>query len=202
MTGPTPILATHKAVFKYTVGALQHKAQMYCNAIASLDPSGYDLVGRPGSTNVGFSTVVDPFYTAIAPFFTLADVTFDQAELWQRVGSTYVFVDAETTAVTPTLGGFFQPATGFDVVGKVTSNSTEHFYIYEGPFGIAAKITSYGGASANVKALINYLFNVAGGGFAYDAYSWRVSRGGFYAHRWLAGVIDTNEKLRRMRGIK
>lgn len=202
MTGPTPIFATHKMVFKYTVAGMQHKAQMYCDAVASADPMGYDLVGRPAVGNVGVSTVIDPFFTAVANLFTLADTTFDVAELWKRVGTTYVFLASAVPTVSPALGGFYQPATGFDVVGKASSNSTFHFYVYEGPFGIATKITSYAGASANVKLLINYLFNAAGTATAVMAWNWRVSRGGFFAGRWLAGVIDTNEKLRRMRGIK
>lgn len=202
MTGPTPIVATHKAIFRYTAGGLQHKAQMYCDAAPSADPSGYELAGRPLLGNPGFSTVVDPFFTAIANFFTLADCTFDAGELWERVGTSYHYLTTWVPTVSPALGGFVQFATGFDVVGKDVHNENIHFYIYEGPFGIATKITNYAGATTNVKNLIDYLFNVGGGAVLTDAWNWRQSRGDVPAKRWLAGVIDTNEKLRRVRRIK
>jgi hypothetical protein len=200
--GPTPITATHLAVAHYTVGALAHKIQMYCDAVGSTDPSGFDLIGRASLGNVGFSTLADPLFTVLAPFFTAVDVVFQDLQLFVRVGTTYIPLYTQATTVTPSLGGFFQPATGFDVVGKDKNNRNFHFYIYEGPFGIATKIVSYAGASANVKGLIDYLFHVGNTAVATDAYNWRRSRGDKESDRWLAGVIDTNEKLRRLRGIK
>ena len=198
---PTPVSAPNLLVARYTVAGFNHKAQMYCEAIPSADPSGYDLIGRPALGNVGFSTLADPFFTVIAPFYTLVDCTFNSIELWERIGGSYVFQASQVTAVTPTLGGFYQPAAGFDVVGKSQDQRNLHFYIYEGPFGITGKITNYAGASANVKGLIDYHFNTQGAAVATDAWNWRLSRGHWRPDRWLAGVIDSNQKLRRMRRI-
>jgi hypothetical protein len=199
---PVPITAPNLLVARYTVAGESHKAQMYCEAIVSGDPTGYDLIGRLSLGNVGLSTVADPFFTAIANLFTAADCSFQGVELWERVGGSYVFQAAQVTTVTPALGGYYQPASGFDVCGKAEDNSNFHFYIYEGPFGVSTKIRSYAAASANVKTLIDYLFNVGSAPAATDAWNWRLSRGHWRPSRWLSGVIDSNEKLRRMRGIK
>lgn len=201
MPGPTPITATHKVIWHYTVDNLAHKQQMYCEAIPSADPSGFSLAVQSG-TPQGFSTVVDPYFTLLAPFFEAAVTGFSSAELWVRVGTIYSFLVSVTTTVAPSGTAAYNKAMGFDIVGKDADNKNLHAYIYEGAFGFSDKWVSLAGQPAGVVSLVNALLNATSTPAATAPWFWRQSRGGIYGKRWLAGVIDTNEKLRRIRGIK
>jgi hypothetical protein len=202
MSGPTTITATHRVTFFYTVAALQHKSQHYCHAVASGDSSGFDIDVRAGFSNVGFSLLPDEFFTMIAPFYKSTDTTFDKGILEERTGTTYVFKAQVNATVTPSGSAVAEPANGFCISGKSDDNRNFPKYIYEGAFGTVQKVSNIAGLSGASQELVNYFFNVLADAINKDAWAWEVSRANNLPLRWLAAVIDTNEKLRRIRHLK
>lgn len=199
---PTPLLATFRLIFRYTVAAVVHKAQFYLPTVPSLDISGYNTNPRGGFAGVGVSTLGNAFFTIIAPFYRPADTSFDSWELLERVGSVWAFRSAGAITVVPTGTIAYQPANQYCIAGKDTGNKNLPRYVYEGAFGTALKITSVGGLVSVARAMVNYHFDPDHGAINTDAFAWSYSRGLQYANRWLSSVVDTNEKLRRVRRIK
>lgn len=199
---PTPITADYKLQMVYSVDSLQHKQQNYCDVVASADPSGWDLVHAFGGTNVGLQTAVDLFFTRIAPFYNTAWSSFDGWVLLGRTGTEFEYVDSGVTTVAPSGSNAMEKANGVCISGKDYHRENMPFYLYEGAFGSANKYTAVGALGASARALVNYVFNPDGTAAAAAAYYWRISRGKFPTKRWLAWITDTNEKLRRVRGIK
>lgn len=199
--GPTPILATHRLSFKYTVLGFQHKQRNYCSAIPSSDPSGYDLICRSPFGNVGLSTLPDQAFLAWDPFFNSSTSTFDGADLEVYSGGEFIPIATATTVVTPSGVAADQPANGMVISGKDGVNKNMPVFLAEGLFGLPNKLSSYSAASTAQKLLIDYYYGVGNVPVAADAFAWRMSRGTGHAQRWLAFVVDSNQKLRRMRRI-
>jgi len=202
MPGPTPITSDFRLTFQYTADLLPHKSQHYLTCNPSGDASGYDTAPRSGFSPVGVSTLETEFFTRIAPFYDPTWCTFDTWTLDIRIGTIWNFVASGVTAVVPTGSGTFEKANQLCVSGKDLQSKNLPRYIYEGLFGTAAKINSPAAGSASFKALINYWYNTQGTATDISAYAWFSSRNNQIPVRWLAGVIDTNEKLRRIRNIK
>jgi hypothetical protein len=189
-------------VWRYTVRDFVHKCQMYLKATPSGDDSGYNAVPRGAFVPPGVSDLMDPLFTVMAPFYKSDTASFNGMTLEHLVSGGWVPIYSATTAVTPTGSAANDQAFGYCVAGKTTDNKHLKAYIFEGHFGTVSKISGYGGAGAGDQAVIDYFFNVGGGAANTDAYAWRTNRGETYADRFLAVVIDSNEKLRRIRRIK
>lgn len=199
---PTPITAAFRLIFRYTVASIVHKAQFYCQLAPSADPSGYSTNFRSGFSSVGVSTLADRFFTVIAPFYKPSDTSFDSWELLQRSGTVFVHVSSGVPTVVPSGSIPFQTANQYCIAGKSLGNRNFPRYIYEGAFGTALKITSVAGLTSPARVLVNYYFDPDHGAVNTDAFVWSTARSGDFADRWLASVVDTNEKLRRVRRIK
>lgn len=199
---PHPVSANNRVIFKYTVIGLQHKLQKYCEAISSADPSGFDLIGQNGLGAVGFSLVGDAIATAIAPFFKTGDVTFDACELWERSGTTFEFRATTAPTVGPSGTSRTVFAQQYGISGKNSANQPLNTYLYETGPSDPSKISSYATLGAADKALVDFFYNVGGGATNTSAWNWSQSRNIWAVDRWLAVIIDSNEKLRRVRGIK
>lgn len=199
---PTPLTANWRVTFKYTVDNFTHKAQYYLETSLSADPSGFNTLPRPGFAPVGVSTLGDRFFGVIAPFYAPADTTFDSWELWGRSGTVFVFLSAGAISSIPTGTVAYQKANGYCVAGKDDDNKNMPHYMYEGAFGTALKVRSVAGLVSAARLYVNYHFNPDVVATDTDAYAWSESRGGALADRWLAAIVDTNESLRRKRGIK
>lgn len=196
-----PMNVSWRVTFLYTVQLFQHKRQNFLNTIASADPSGYDAVGGNGFGNSGVSTLAARFFNTIAAYYRASDCTFDGWQLDHLVSGAWVYVASGGTTVVPT-GAAPNLSMMFDVTGKNSNNHVMHNPLYEGAFGTTQKTKSYSALSAVAQGLVDYYYNTGGTAIATDAFGWKRSRGGFYATRWLAMVIDSNEKLRRLRRIK
>jgi hypothetical protein len=85
--------------------------------------------------------------------------------------------------------------------GRDTANKPFNVNMYETPFPGFIKVNSYAALSGGNQDLTNYWFNAGGTADNYSAVAWRVSRGSFYSQRWIALVADSNQHLRRLRGI-
>lgn len=202
MSGPTPISASHRLTFLYTVNSIQHKQQNYCDAVASGDPTGWSVRGRDLVTLEGISNIQTSFFLKIAPFYDPADTSFDGWKLEVYFGGAYLFAAAGVTTTVPTGGGLSNAAMGWDMSGKSTDSKNMHAYLYEGNFRFPTKISGYSSLNTAEKAVVDFFWDTQNTGSADKAYFWRMSRGATYSGRWLAAIWDTNEKLRRLRGIK
>jgi len=188
--------------FKYTVAQLQHKAEHYLNVNPSGEASGYDTQPWTGFAPVGVSTLEAEFFAKIAPFYKSTDTTFDSWELWNRTGTIWNFVSGGAASVGPSGAGAAQAANGYCISGKMNGGRRMNRFIYEGSFGTAQKVSSYAGISAASQALVDYYFNPGNTAVDASAFAWFSSKDEWNPTRWLAVVIDTNEKLRRVRGLK
>jgi hypothetical protein len=175
---------------------------MYLSCTPSADASGYNTVARSGYAAVGVSTIVDPWFTKMKPFYDPPAATFDGFQLDANVAGAWVYVWSVATAVVPTGAAGYEKAFGVCIMGKSTDNKNMPVYLYEADLGLPTKFTDYASLGANAQALVNAVFNVAGGAANVDPVAWRKSRGSFYSQRWVSWVVDTNEKLRRVRRIK
>jgi hypothetical protein len=200
---PTPLVDGWRVTFKYTVDLMQHRCQMYCDTVVSGDSTGYDLVARGGFSNPGFSTIGNAFFNAIVDFYNAANCSFDSAILEEFLSPVGWVVRATTVpSVSPTGAGTPKQAMMKAIPGKAGDNTNLPWYIYETDEISISKLTGYSGLSSRNKRLVDYMWN--SGGVATDpmAFAWRLSRGGSYPQRWLSMVNDSNEKLRRLRGLK
>jgi len=202
MSGPTPITAPYRLTFAYTVALFEHKARFYCDAHPSGDPSGFDVGVRAGFTDPGVSTLGERFFLRMAPFYNVASTSFNSWLLELRSGTVWVFASSGTITQAPTGAGSVELANQVAITGKATDNTNYPRYVYEGTFGTAAKFVAAGALNANARALANYYYDLDGADINTDAWAWALTRGGAFAQRWLAWVVDTNEKLRRERRIK
>lgn len=199
--GPTPITATHRVSFKYTVLGLPHKQRNYCAATPSADPTGYDITCRSPFGSVGFSLLPDQWALAVDPFFNSSTTTFDGADLEVYSAGEFIPIASASGVITPSGSAANQPANGMVISGKDGVNKNMPAFLAEGLFGLPNKLSSYAAATTAQKLLIDYFFGVGNTPVAEDAYAWRQSRGGGHAQRWLAFVVDSNQKLRRVRRI-
>jgi hypothetical protein len=198
---PTPLTATYRMAFKYTVSGFQHKCQMFLDCVAGAGTPPYDTVPRAGGAAAAVSTLVDAFFNKIKTYYKSADTSFQGADLEHRVGTEWQWVATITTSVTPTGSVAFQPANGDCFMGKDTDNKRLPAFIYEGDFGSPTKLVSLPTPGSDNRNMVDYFFGT--GVIAdTDAYIWRMSRNKKYAGHWLSIVVDSNEKLRRFRHIK
>lgn len=202
MPGPTPITSPYLVRFLYTVDHLQHKANFYCDLVPSGDSSGYNTVPRGGFSAVGISVACDQFFDLLAPFYDDADTTFDGFTIWQRVGTTYDFLSSGSTSVAGSATGAYEKANALCVAGRDIQNQFLPFYIYEGRFGVAFKGNSAGSLGSSVRALAGGIYNIDDDALDEEPWAWSHSRDQWFRKRWLSVVVDTNEKLRRERGLK
>src|SRR5258706_5545665 len=202
MPGPTPLTAQHRLQVTYVASTFAHKLQAYCRLIASLDVTGYDIVGRGALGNIGVSAAVDALFTVMAVFYDPSVASFDGAILQVFNAGAWRYLRSYTTALVPTGGGGVAYAGGWDMVGKSDDNKNLHAYLYEGNFRLVDKQDSYAALNSSEKAVVDYFFRLGGTPAATDAYNWRRSTGDRYTERYLASVWDTNEKLRRLRRLK
>jgi len=199
---PNPITATHRVIFRYTVDGFQHKLQKYAEAIPSADPTGYDLIGQNGLGTVGFSNVADAIATVLAPFYNAAETTFNACELWVRSGTQFFFVVSTIPTVVPTALVAQVKGYQYAINGKNSAGQNLNTFLYETPLVVPTKVSSFAALPAADKALVDFFYNPGGTAAADSAWNWSQARDIWKVDRWLSVVIDTNEFLRRKRGIK
>jgi hypothetical protein len=202
MAGPTPITVSWRLTFKYTVRGFQHRAQHFLDVVTSADPSGYDAIGRVTLGNQGVSSLEGRFFTMIAPFYQASTCSFDGYLLEELVSGSWVYRFSDVASVAPSGSTIAQLAFGYGMFGKYEDNTRDNRYIYEVPLTAPNRYTAFGSLAAADQALVDYYFNVSGSPNSEDAWNWEMSRGSSRPQRWISVVIDTNEKLRRLRRIK
>jgi hypothetical protein len=74
--------------------------------------------------------------------------------------------------------------------------------LLEGSFGGVGTYRSYAALPASLKPLVDAFTNANAGAIASDPYAYRQFRGGGYARAFKSLIGDSNEKMRRKRGLK
>jgi hypothetical protein len=202
MSGPTPLTSPYRLSLLYTATSFQHKSRYFLDVSAGTGPSGFDTQPRGGFANVDLQTGVDKVFTKLAPFYNPSFCTFDGWLLELLSGTQFIPAGAGTTTVVPTGSAPVEPANQLAITGKDLNNKNLPTYFYEGQFGVAFKGSSPASMASVLRQLVNIHYNIDATAVAADPYAWSWSRDQKFRFRWLAAVIDTNEKLRRARGIK
>jgi hypothetical protein len=198
---PTPLTAPYRLTFQYTVDGLTHKQRLYLKCTPSADASGFNTIARSGYSGVGVSLLEDRWSLIMRPYYNAAETTFDSWLLEANVAGAFIFVAGGTFTHVPTGSGVYAPASGVVFSGRDTANKPFNVNMYETPFPGFIKVNSFAALSSGNQDIANYWFNAGGTADDYSAVAWRVSRGGFYSQRWIALVADSNQHLRRLRGI-
>lgn len=198
---PTPLAAEFRLTFNYTVNSFPHKCRLFLGCTTGGSPSGYTTAPVNGGTAHEISLLADPFWTAIAGFYG-SGASFNTMQLEEFVSNQWIVRYTKTTTVTPSNVSPCANGWGLDFTGKTDDNGTIHFYLYEHSVSIAGKIVSYASLGAVGQGLADYLFNTGSAAGTYAAWFWSFSRGAIPRNHWVADIIDTNEKLRRMRKMK
>lgn len=200
MPGPTPISATHRISVSYTVSLFTHTQRHLCDAVVGSGASGFDLLPRPGFSAVDVDAAAQALGNRMGPFLP-AGSAFAGYVLEELVSGEYIpqFSGSISAAVGV---GTFRPAFGYVIVGKSSDNRTVQIPTYEGDYGTPTKVSNYASLAPADKLYVDFFFNVTGTAGDTWAYNWKRSRGDLFMRRWLAIVIDSNEKLRRKRHIK
>ena len=196
------LTAPYKLVYKYTVSLLQHKTTMFCDVVPATAFADNLITCRPGKTGMEAGGALDAYFTMLAPFFMPSISSFDGGELWVRSGTEWIFVNAGTTTVVGSAESGPDLAMGGCIMGKDALNRRMSTYVFEGIVGLTQKLTNYSTMANSYKALAAGFFNANGAAGGHDPYWYRTSADGEFAQRWLSIVVDSNEKLRRIRHIK
>jgi len=91
---------------------------------------------------------------------------------------------------------------------KVRKSKQDKYGVYVGvkPLNVkkimAFKGNSAGSLGSSVRALAGGIYNIDDDALDEEPWAWSHSRDQWFRKRWLSVVVDTNEKLRRERGLK
>jgi len=197
----TPLVATHRIEFQYTVDGNLHKNRRYVGLGASSTPSVPTIQLRAPLTDQALSVVADGFWNAISSDYKASQTTFGDAILQELSGSAWLPYAVYTTAVTPTGTSVYIPA------GQVTwtmrdSGFHKVRYIFlesDGPVGRKTTLP-YSGLIMNAPVGHSLLGTTSGAPVG-DIWNWSRGRSNLYMSSLIAEVSDLNDKLRRARGI-
>jgi hypothetical protein len=175
---------------------------MYLLAQASGDASGFDAIARSGFSNQGVTDLMTNWWVRMQGLYKPTDTVFGNALLEGQFLGSYVPLYAESNTVVPTGSAVREKAAGTTYFMKSTDNIKMPVALYEMSMGIPNKYIAYGSIDTVNQGILDGLANAGGTAGPFDPWAWRVSRNATYCARWLSLITDTNEKLRRRRGIK
>lgn len=200
---PSPLTATHRLEFQYTVDGVLHKSHAYCHAIPSTlsDPTGFDLERRVPLTPIGAAAAIDAFWTNLNNIMASAQTSFGVTVLQVRAGTVFNPIAFRNTPVTPSQTGTYVKAAQVTVTFRGEDFSHLRVDILESlliPGQHVAAIPTTG-MEGGWMAGYDPLRAVAA-----DPYNWQMSRNQQFisgAGGFVALTTDLNDKIRRRRGI-
>lgn len=199
----TPLVATHRVNIAYAVpGARPHQLRMLCSAVPdALDLSGYSVLGRaPG--NIGFHLAM-AYLMPLLKLVLTHDTSITDPVLEKYVSGAYVPVTTDAS------GGAGTPVTTAQVTNQTSISlrstvGTERLRIQlmEPASTQSANLGRYEAVStipfADMKNWAGAFTDTAS---AVSAWQWVQNRGANYISSFIALVFDTNDRLRRDRGL-
>lgn len=192
---PTPNLNTHLLQVRYVIQGMQHKLQFHCSAAESsgafylLDP----LLGPSALWTTWLQDMADELGPAVPTGTTSAGAT-----LYERVEGMLVPVDASTYTLTPA-GGTAILANGMVATWRDAQNTLMRLTLLETGFGGPTKFTTIGDIPSGGMHDFLEAMDLDGAGLL--SRYWH-SLNGNVVKSFISCISDTNEKLRRLRGLK
>jgi hypothetical protein len=194
---PTPIGATHRLDFQVSVpGAKPHHFRIYCNAQSSIaDPSGFDVLDVIGHGFTGATDAVEQVYTIIKPLYATT-VTIGGIVLEQYAGGAWAFKANVGSSGPGTNTGAYQIAQQMTYVFRTTGNKKAKLVLMETSFPYIGHTVDLAGTGVDVLVAQEFL-NTAHGHVG----SWAESRGAGPMAGFVSITLDSNDKIRRERGV-
>jgi hypothetical protein len=192
---PTPNVNTHRFSISYTVDGLTHKVQHWCKAVES---GGDMYMVSTDETLMLFDTYVGQWDTYFGPCLP-ADAEGAGAVLYERVEGTFVPVAAADWTPSPSVHALVK-ASGIYITYRDIQQVRMNLVFEEMWYPVPYLTRSYTGITDAAWAafVISQLGTVDSthlGGFVR-------SLAGNPQNVFKSFVVDTNEKLRRKRGLK
>lgn len=203
MSGPTPITATHRIVFPYTVLLLPHVHRLYLHAVTGGGTSGFNTSPRTGHGAVDVQAAMTAVWNNLLNIFdvTGASTVFGNAILEERSGTTWNPVYVESNSVQPTGSSTPIQAAMVQVSLKTVDFKRYNVVILEPDIAFPKKVTAVSALSTPDRHFVDF-YAGTGTPTDTDAYAWSVSRGNAFVGSFLSWVTDTNERTRRERHLK
>lgn len=192
---PTPNVNTHRLSLTYVIALMTHKIQFWVNAF---ETGGVFYLRAFNGSSPDFADAVSEFSNKLFPVFP-ASTAGGAATLYERVEGAFVPVATTSFSGTPDAAHTTTPATQAYLTFVDTQQVKSHIVISEPGFTVPYK-TLAGGAmpSTNFDAFLDDVLDVSDGHIGDIIASLAGNPLGVFK----SVVGDTNEKLRRMRGLK
>lgn len=192
---PTPNLNTHLLQMRYTIQGMTHKLQFHCSAAESggefflLDP----LLGPSRGWDLWINDVAAILQGTLPTGSTAAGAT-----LYERVEGMLVPVATGTFSITPA-GGTAILANGMVATWRDSQNKLLRLTLLETGFGGPVKYTTIGDIPAG--GMHDFIEGMSDISAEQIGRYWR-SLSSNMQQTFISCISDTNEKLRRLRGLK
>jgi len=192
---PTPNVNTHLLQIKYVISGMTHKLQFHCQATEA--DGFFYLIDPLGGENTLWTYWLGQVTTALEGALPVG-TTSAGASLFEWVDGQLVLRDSSTWTCTPGAATVIL-ANGMVATWRDVDNKLVRITLLETGFGGPVKYTNAGDIPAGgmhdfIEAMDNHDAGEIG--------RYWLSRAGNHAHAFISCISDTNEKLRRIRGLK
>lgn len=196
MSGPTPVLSTHRIQFPYTVDGLPHKVHFYVNAyeVASV----WKLTNIGGFSDPGFHAAVDQIEELLAPAFQVTISEFGTSILQVLDDGAYFPVATYSGGGAPTSTDPYTKA------GQATSTfyaedfSQVDFMLLETTETFFGHVTNIPDLSSTFEDITNNIITPTA---AAHLGNWMRSRSSDGIQSFIGWTLGLNRKARRNRGM-
>jgi len=202
MSGPNPVIPTHRIQMELVTEGFVHKIRSFLGLTASGDVTGYNTVARAGFSPVGVSVAIDAYWTVLAPIYNSVNTAFGVTHVQQFVGGSWIDLSIYNTVVAPTSSGGAAIAWGLVYSMKDTLNRRGPVELLETDTATALKRITRASLGTPLRNILDFYMGTGSTIPNESGYCWRQSRSGVYFSTFLSVVSDTNEKMRRKRGLK
>ena len=192
---PTPNVNTHRFSISYIVDGLTHKVQHHCHAV---DVAGTMHLVAHDDTEMDFDTYLALWNTKFGPCLP-ASTTGAGAILYERVEQAYVPVASGTWSPTVSVHAAIK-AEAIQATYKDITNVRSNMVFTEMWWPIPYLTRAYSGITDSDWA--EFIINQLGSTDFNDIGGYVRSLAGNPLGTFKSFVVDTNEKLRRVRGLK
>jgi len=196
MSSPQPILATHKIEIAYHALGVDHKKQLYLNAIVDSGvASGYAAVTQSGTAHIDWTDCVDAYAALWKVLFGSAD-TIQSAILFEYSGGVYIPRNSHTLGVAGTGGSggahcnqvtFFGRSVDYDQWKDISLDTDNAVLDHGSTASLSGGVAAY---LADFQAVTTTHIG-----------NWVRSKSATFFSVWVSYTVSFNRKLRRNRGL-
>jgi hypothetical protein len=194
----TPLSASYRIDFPYTVSGFTHHSRHYLSATPGSGVSGYDAILRDGTTGVDCTTIADAYWAHVGVLFKSSETIFGQPTLEHLSGISWLPIAVLPTVNQPTASSAYVPAEQLSVTLRDSAFHKVRDIILEANESAGMRVIPPGGDAWST--FFDY-YSVPGGGGSTHGYNWMRGRSNLYVTSVVSLVTDLNNKLRRRRGI-